>query len=40
MHYNALHAIALHSTYESMRPAVVGPNDPDAIPSGVLAGPA
>ena len=28
------------STYESMRPAVVGPNDPDAIPVGVLAGPA
>eukprot|EP00055_Hartaetosiga_balthica_P006522 m.20561 g.20561 ORF g.20561 m.20561 type:complete len:90 (-) comp5262_c0_seq1:1445-1714(-) len=27
-------------TYESMRPAVVGPNDPLAYPSGVLAGPA
>ena len=28
------------STYESIRPAVVGPNDPEAYPSGVLAGPA
>lgn len=28
------------STYESIRPAVVGPNEPDAYPSGVLAGPA
>ena len=28
------------STYESIRPAVVGPNEPDAMPAGVLAGPA
>ena len=28
------------STYASIRPAVVGPNEPDAYPSGVLAGPA
>ena len=28
------------STYESIRPAVVGPKEPDGIPSGVLAGPA
>ena len=28
------------STYGSIRPAVVGPKDPDAIPAGVLAGPA
>ena len=28
------------STYESIRPAVVGPIEPQAIPAGVLAGPA
>ena len=27
-------------TYESIRPAVVGPIEPQAIPAGVLAGPA
>ena len=26
------------STYESMRPAVVGPNEPEAMPGGVFAG--
>ena len=28
------------STYASIRPAVVGPNEPEAYPSGVFAGPA
>ena len=28
------------STYESMRPAVVGPNEPEGLPFGVFAGPA
>jgi len=28
------------SRYESIRPAVVGPNEPDANPVGVFAGPA
>jgi hypothetical protein len=28
------------STYASIRPAVVGPKDPEAKPAGVLAGPA
>ena len=28
------------STLPSMRPAVVGPNEPDGLPFGVLAGPA
>ncbi len=27
-------------TYASILPAVVGPNDPDGMPSGFLAGPA
>lgn len=27
------------STYESILPAVVGPNDPEAMPVGVFAGP-
>ncbi len=40
-HYHAATGcLELVDVRESMRPAVVGPNEPDAIPSGFLAGPA